>query len=88
MEIHELSLKNNRCYLSLVFILGSRLACAKVLKATWLIERQILVSQRTKGGETDEAGNDYIKVNAHSSDHAKGGKSLQWQPLPTGEEKN
>lgn len=41
-----------------------------------------------KGGETDEAGNDYIKVNAHSSDHAKGGKSLQWQPLPTGEGNN
>ena len=41
-----------------------------------------------KGPETDEAGKDYSKVKAHSSDHVKGGKGLQWQPLPTGEGNN
>lgn len=40
------------------------------------------------GSETDQAGKSYIKVNAHSSDHVKGGKGLQWQPLPTGEGNN
>lgn len=40
------------------------------------------------GSETDEAGKGYIKVNAHSSDHVKGGKGLQWQPLPKGEGNN
>lgn len=40
------------------------------------------------GGNTDEASRGYIKEKAWSSGHETGGKSLQRQPLPTGERNN
>lgn len=39
-------------------------------------------------GKTEEAGKGYIKVSAWHNGHEKGGKGLQWQPLPGGEGNN